>query len=118
MAVIRGQTSSEYDASAKKMAQLPFDKGYHVFPTTNFTFRWPVLESSNFFKALVEKGGNQISLSDMSSGLLVAVDRIDYSTFHSINDIHNFIVVFNGINETLNGINKALLMIWREDLFQ
>ena len=54
----------------------------------------------------------------MSSGLLVAVDRIDYSTFHSINDIHNFIVVFSGINETLNGINKALLMIWREDLFQ
>ena len=54
----------------------------------------------------------------MPSGLLVVVDRIDYSTFHSINDIHNFIVVFNGINETLNGINKALLMIWREDLFQ
>ena len=100
------------------MAQLPFDKGYHVFPKTNFTFRWPVLESSNSFKTLFEKGANQMSLSDMSSGLLVAVDRIDYSTFHSINDIHNFIVVFNGINETLNGINKALLMIWREDLFQ
>ena len=59
-----------------------------------------------------------MSLSDMPSGLLVVVDRIEHSTFYSINDIHNFILVFNGINETLNGINKALLMIWREDLFQ
>ena len=109
--------SSEYDASAKKMAQSPFDKGYHVFPTTNFTFRWPFLESSNSFEALFEKGGNQISLSDMSSGLLVAVHCIEYSTFHSVSDIHNFIVVFNDIDETLNGIHKALLVICREDLF-
>ena len=65
MAVIRGQTSSEYDASAKKMAQLPFDKGYHVFPTTNFTFRWPVLEV--VIGAGLGTGGTSCKRHEMSS---------------------------------------------------